>query len=436
MTAEVLIMNKQAVALAADSAGTITGPLGRKIFNSNNKLFMLSKRQPVGVMIYGSAEIMGYPWETIIKMYRKSLGKKFFPTLHEYVEDFLKHLQESKLFNEPAEKIYMEMAFELVVRDIFIKISNVFSEPDEDSPDLKEDDKSMLDWYLTKIISDIKQEVESKLIECNFSESYKDDLLGKYKDFSSNLISKYFSKYEKYGINQKIYDNINSIVKDAVFCNPNKYMGSSGLVFAGFGDNEVFPIFEHFIISSIMESKIMMSRQDKQSMGIDSTAFIYPFAQSDMVYSFMFGIDSHLNDTIRIQIANMLKKVPDIVSRVSNENDASLKNILDNTLGEMYSSFLSKMDDYLIEEYMNPIRQSMANMPPNELATMAETLVNLTSFKRKISMNQQETVGGPTDVALITKGDGFIWINRKHYFNPDKNHHFFSNYYCEENNHG
>jgi len=57
--------------------------------------------------------------------------------------------------------------------------------------------------------------------------------------------------------------------------------------------------------------------------------------------------------------------------------------------------------------------------------------VNLTSFKRRISL-QAETVGGPIDVAVISKGDGFIWIKRKHYFKPELNQAFFSNYYREE----
>lgn len=37
----------------------------------------------------------------------------------------------------------------------------------------------------------------------------------------------------------------------------------------------------------------------------------------------------------------------------------------------------------------------------------------------------RETVGGPTDVAVISKKDGFIWIKRKHYFDPTYNYHFF-----------
>ena len=51
---------------------------------------------------------------------------------------------------------------------------------------------------------------------------------------------------------------------------------------------------------------------------------------------------------------------------------------------------------------------------------MAESLVNLTMFKQKVSMHA-ETVGGPIDVAIISKGDGFVWIKRKFYFNKELN---------------
>ena len=44
---------------------------------------------------------------------------------------------------------------------------------------------------------------------------------------------------------------------------------------------------------------------------------------------------------------------------------------------------------------------------------------------------EEETVGGPIDVAVISKGDGFIWIKRKHYFQRELNQQFFANYYRE-----
>jgi len=68
MTAEIAILNCEAIALAADSAVTMIGTSGEKIFTSANKLFTLSKYHPVGIMIYGNALFMGVPWETIIKI--------------------------------------------------------------------------------------------------------------------------------------------------------------------------------------------------------------------------------------------------------------------------------------------------------------------------------------------------------------------------------
>ena len=59
---------------------------------------------------------------------------------------------------------------------------------------------------------------------------------------------------------------------------------------------------------------------------------------------------------------------------------------------------------------------------------MAETLVNMVSFRKQVTM-EAETVGGPIDVLVITKGDGPVWIKRKHYFKSELNHHFFSNYH-------
>ncbi len=52
MTAEIGVMNRLGVALAADSAVTIGGD-ARKVYSSADKLFQLSLGAPVGVMVYG-----------------------------------------------------------------------------------------------------------------------------------------------------------------------------------------------------------------------------------------------------------------------------------------------------------------------------------------------------------------------------------------------
>ena len=66
------------------------------------------------------------------------------------------------------------------------------------------------------------------------------------------------------------------------------------------------------------------------------------------------------------------------------------------------------------------LSRNVSSLPKDELGSMAEALVNLTKFRRRVSQ-ERETVGGPIDVAVITKGDGFVWVKRKHYFDPRLN---------------
>src|SRR5690348_8957908 len=100
MTAEIAVLNRNAVALAADSAVTLTLPEGPKIYQTN-KLFTLSKFWPVGVMIYGNADFMDVPWETIIKQYRTHLDKRSFGRVEDYARDFLRYLERNSSFFSP-----------------------------------------------------------------------------------------------------------------------------------------------------------------------------------------------------------------------------------------------------------------------------------------------------------------------------------------------
>jgi len=100
VTAEIAVMNEEAIALAADSA--VTGP---KIFTSANKIFALSKYHPVAVMDYASAQFLKVPWETIIKQYRRELGDQSFSSLDEHADHFLEFFDgNERLFPPVAQK--------------------------------------------------------------------------------------------------------------------------------------------------------------------------------------------------------------------------------------------------------------------------------------------------------------------------------------------
>ena len=117
MTAVIGILNKEAVAVAADSAVTIGWENGKKIYNTANKIFTLSKHAPVGIALYNSASFMTTPWETIIKIYREKLGRKVFATMDEYQQDFFGFLKDKNYFVD----IDFQKAF---ISNIFLAVFN------------------------------------------------------------------------------------------------------------------------------------------------------------------------------------------------------------------------------------------------------------------------------------------------------------------------
>jgi hypothetical protein len=132
MTAEIAIMNKEAIAIAADSAVTSREERGTKIFTSANKIFALSKYHPIGIMIYGNSNFMDVPWETIIKIYRNKLGKKDFDTLKEYADDFINFLSKENLFPESEQEKYFQekvyICFYSIKNDIEQEVEKIIGE--------------------------------------------------------------------------------------------------------------------------------------------------------------------------------------------------------------------------------------------------------------------------------------------------------------------
>ena len=49
----------------------------------------------------------------------------------------------------------------------------------------------------------------------------------------------------------------------------------------------------------------------------------------------------------------------------------------------------------------------------------------LESLKEKVTRGTQ-SVGGPIDVAVITKAEGLVWLKRKLYFDAGLNHRYMS----------
>jgi hypothetical protein len=71
VTCEVMLMNLEGIALAADSAVTVVNARGGGNFSQNGveKIFILDETAPIGAMIFGLATFGDYPWKTVLSAF-------------------------------------------------------------------------------------------------------------------------------------------------------------------------------------------------------------------------------------------------------------------------------------------------------------------------------------------------------------------------------
>jgi len=437
MTAEMAIMNREAIALASDSAVTSTmGSMGSgpKIFTSANKLFSLSQYHPVGVMIYGNASLMNAPWELIIKTYRKHLGKKEFATIEEYTADLVVFLNSGNpLFPESVQDKYFKAtinAYFTVIRDeIKQKIKSVVD--DRGSISEKEIGQAVSQFIEAQVIQFRKAE-RVPSIPANHSKI----VIDKYGKFIDGEL---VNVLEKLPISKTNTNRLRKIAADLAskFPSAMKFEGTTGVVVAGFGKDDYYPVLRSIIIEMVVCNKLKYKIDKTKKITIENGASIIPFAQGEVVATFMEGIDPFLHRTEASYLAEVFKKCAERITNEATGLDDSQKADINTRLlaigEEELVSYRKKLATFRKLNYIGPVMSVVSMLPKDELAAMAEAFVNLTSFKRKVSVGP-ETVGGPIDVAVISKGDGFIWIKRKHYFEPSLNPQFFSKYSREVEN--
>ena len=427
MTAEVAILNREAVALAADSAVTLMGLEERKIYNTN-KLFDLSP-EPVAVMIYGSADFGMIPWESVVQEYRR----KFASTCHDTIEncalEFMEHLTsfvDDISVEKQNEQVKIIAMMEL--QSLRLKIAR---EPERD----KHMDKSFngLRYLVLECINDRIQELE------NMYHHIKDDApvdrkpISLFIDDWAGFIDRYLDGLPT---NDEIIQRAATMVEASLKVLPSDIWlpWRSGIVITGFGHDQLFPKLLHYSMDGVIAGKVRTRQLDSQQITEQQPSYIQPFGQDDMVLTFLHGIDpayTRLLNRYRTSRNHFYERmVMDLLQHFEDRaksplSSAERSDLLEKT-NQMRAASLEELD-YQIDSHQSShykeIRSMVEWLPKNELAEMAETLVNLTSFKRRVTP-QAETVGGPIDVAVISKGDGFVWIKRKNYFDPKLNPQF------------
>jgi len=410
MTAEIVLLNPSAVAMAADSAATVrVASGGSKIFSAN-KLFNLASGRPLGVMVYASSAFMGLPWETLIKEFRKSVGRDALGGVHDYATRLIDFIQEvPEATTEKACANYMRVT----VHDALKAVSKEVGDTLKPGPGVRKRMKKLRE-VLEQEIQRISKEPRSTWMKRIDERSMPVDAV------VDELLPGVFPKVCFYKKDVRALYRLARLHCSRV--SPHGW--SSGLVVAGFGDDAMYPELTSFAVEGMPAKGALVARHEQHLViGPDRRAAIVPFAQSDMVYTFTMGVDPVLDD---IYQRMLILYQATILERVRPTCSTSEFADLEVAIEAIRSDFAKASQEAKLQNHVWPILDMLAHLPKDEIAQLAEALVALTSLKRRISRTE-ETVGGPTDVAVVSKGDGFVWVKRKHYFQPEMNLQFVAN---------
>jgi hypothetical protein len=192
----------------------------------------------------------------------------------------------------------------------------------------------------------------------------------------------------------------------------------TGIVIAGYGEREIFPTVHDFCVGGKIGSSLIYFNESINAIdGVIHTSSINPYAQTEMVHQFAKGIDPDFFETITEKTDAVLQALSGLLPDADKPKTKALFDLITNYI-----------DATIDNVYKGPIMDIVSSMQKSELVAMAEAMVNLTALKRHVSTDS-ETVGGPIDVALITRGDGFIWIKKKTNYDPALNRDLNQSYF-------
>lgn len=331
--------------------------------------------------------MMDVPWETIITIYTQKLGNRRFDTLEQYAKDFLGFMESAgSLFpvgDEPARVGSM-------VRGAW---TSLYAEPLAKRTGAKRGHNAAAVEVLSSLITE----------DHALWERY-DDLSGVGMAFGEHAMAVHEDTLAL--IEKEVFEGFRlpstvraQLRRTAAFLfGKDSFLPAeeSGLVVAGMGEAEPFPVLLRYSVGSIVAGRLRCAkREDARVGGSGPDAIVVPLAQREIIDLIIDGIHPELRG----------KLVEEFDGRESGGP------------AKARSKAPRKLSDFITAEAQRSHQQSfmgaVSALPRQDLAKLAESLVDLTPFMMRMSTESQETVGGPVDVAILSKSDGFTWVKHK-----------------------
>ncbi len=427
MTSQVVLLNAWGIGLASDSAVTS----GNRVSNGSEKIFALPSPHKLAILTSSDARVMGYPWESVLSAWMETLQKPL-PSIEDYwlsLEKWLCQSVTSTTYVTEAEFEYLESVIyhrlrANIIDHVWNPILRPFFEKSLSSEDL-ERANGQAPWdpefrnRITAMIPKtlVKECMDSLIAYTNYRNSTFDAAQGISAGQSKVWLDRYFNSYpERFGksffeeflIDMPIFPNIEEVLTSlAVSHITNPVWSGTMLSLVGFGEIDLLPSYVEVQILGFVGG-VRIGGAHTASSPISTSQHLF-YGQKDALDSLVLGRDTILMDAT----AKQNEALSNFRTQLSNNDDVAIVQIreaFENTIAK--ADLENEVINVGREQRLRPFQRAVQMSPVRDLAEFASTLVGVQAARAAFSQDNP-TVGGPIDVATITRHEGFSWVRHK-----------------------
>ena len=292
MTTEIAVSNRLGIALASDSAVTISSGGRVKIFDTADKLFELSLRHPIGVMINGSMDCLSIPWEILVKDFREKEGANQRAKVTDWTKDFLAYIESHMLISEDSSNKYIDDIIDneinIIQREVAIKLRrHIFENVGRKAP--RVDIGAM-------VAAEVKDRGKF-LLQFPVADSLKDSKDKIIESYSARIDKRVVERFEGQKLNSEELLSLRNLVIEALLrAVPSDNV--AGLVIAGFGSEETFPSVHAVEVDGRVAGRLKYTELESVSIITSKDGGqVTSYAQTDVIQRLLEGADPRFIDT-------------------------------------------------------------------------------------------------------------------------------------------
>jgi hypothetical protein len=374
-------MNASAIAMAADTAVSIPYGTGTKTYTRARKLLPLHETQPVAVMVWDAPGHLLLPWEVIVGEFRKT-HQAVLNELDQYVGAFFDFVdtESGKWAADTDEATLLE-----TVLDPEIYVLHQLWRGRLDAED-RPDTNAAIAASAVAVGQEFAAVTREKQLEGDrWTRQQASDLTS-----LDPAIREHFAA----GAND-LWNNLDTAARAELVALARERMvhilgderGSSGLAFAGYGSNELLAQARVWRVSGRLAGKTRRVERRRFTISRDQPSIIVPIGQEGVINSFLKGIHPDVD-----------KLVSDLV-----------RTFTDQLGGEDLAVGVKARFDSEVAKRGQEVARAVEFLPAGDLAIVAGDLIRMTALRNRATITA-DTVGGPIDVILLSRAEGFRWV--------------------------